>query len=103
MGPDPLEPDPKPSPTARLEPAISSAKSTASAVVWVVAAIVIALGAAGLVAAMEPGPDRPVVPGLTSRTTPRSPRVSMPSRRTSVTSRPTSTPSVRRRAGRSRR
>ena len=27
--------------------------------------IVIALGAAGLVAAMQPGPDRPIVPGLT--------------------------------------
>jgi hypothetical protein len=63
-GPDPLAPDPKPSPTARLEPAIASAKPAASAVVWVVAAIVIALGAAGLVAAMQPGPDRPVDPGL---------------------------------------
>jgi hypothetical protein len=63
-GPDPLAPDPKPGPTARLEPAIASAKPAASAVVWVVAAIVIALGAAGLVAAMQPGPDRPVVPGL---------------------------------------
>jgi hypothetical protein len=64
LAPDPLATDPKPSPMARLEPAISSAKPAASAAIWVVAAIVIALGAAGLVAAMQPGPDRPVVPGL---------------------------------------
>lgn len=66
-GPDPHAPDPKPGPVARLDPAIASAKpaaSAASAVIWIVAAIVIALGAAGLVAAMQPGPDRPVVPGL---------------------------------------
>ena len=44
---------------------LDGARPTAAAALWVVAAIVIALGAAGLVAAMEPGPDRPVVPGLT--------------------------------------
>ncbi len=64
MTSDPTGPK-RPRPVKPVEPDPSTARSTATALVWVVAAIVIALGAAGLVAAMEPGPDRPIVPGLT--------------------------------------
>ncbi len=62
--PDPLEPGQEPS-LAIPGDLVTAARPAAAAVVWIVAAIVIALGAAGLVAAMAPGPDRPVVPGLT--------------------------------------
>ena len=64
----PSEPIPPAEPATPVEPVqavLVAAKPVASGLVWVVAAIVIALGAAGLVAAMEPGPDRPVEPGLT--------------------------------------
>lgn len=61
----PSEPVTSTEPDQPVRPAISSARSAAAALLWVVAAIFIALGAAGLVAAMEPGPDRPIVPGLT--------------------------------------
>lgn len=61
--PDPLEPGTKPG-LAIPGDIVTAARPAAGAVVWVVAIIVIALGAAGLVAAMSPGPDRPVVPGL---------------------------------------
>lgn len=56
--------DPIESPTS-AGAALAAVRPPAAALVWVVAAVVIALGAAGLVAAMEPGPDRPVIPGLT--------------------------------------
>jgi hypothetical protein len=69
-GPDPLEPEPAPEPGQKPGLAIpgdivTATRPAAAATVWVVAVIVIALGAAGLVAAMSPGADRPVVPGLT--------------------------------------
>ena len=61
--PDPLEPGTKPS-LAIPGDMVTAARPAAGAAIWVVAVLVIALGAAGLVAAMAPGPDRPVVPGL---------------------------------------
>jgi hypothetical protein len=60
---DPPEPGPKPG-LAIPGDIVTAARPAAGAVVWVVAVIVIALGAAGLVAAMSPGPDRPAVPGI---------------------------------------
>jgi hypothetical protein len=70
----PHEPVASPEPATPVEPVrgsrsadavLAAVRPPAAALAWIVVVVVIALGAAGLVAAMEPGPDRPVVPGLT--------------------------------------
>jgi hypothetical protein len=67
LTPEPLVPAESVESSPPVEPThanLAAGRQVGSGLLWVVAAIVIAFGAAGLVAAMEPGPDRPVVPGL---------------------------------------